>query len=84
MDWLLDGFNATVLASGQSGTGKSASLLGAQSVSVEPLLPKMLHSLFSRCNTAKHQVGLSVWEIMQQQLVDLLVHDDPKPLLQVK
>ena len=72
VEWLLDGFNATLLAVGQSGTGKSTTLLGAQSDTVQPLLPAMLHSLFGSGTSAQCRISLSCWEVVQHQLVDLL------------
>jgi hypothetical protein len=39
LQWLLDGFNATVVAFGQNGTGKTHSLLGTAAEPVRPSHP---------------------------------------------
>ncbi len=75
----MEGFNATLLAFGQSGTGKSATLLGGQSDEQEPLVHQMLHSLFSSCSSTVHRIGLSCWELVQHQVVDLLADGSQQP-----
>ncbi len=71
-EWVLEGFNATLLAFGQSGTGKSSTLFGPQCNSAEPILPAVLHSLFNSCSSHNFRVGVSCWEIVQHELADLL------------
>ncbi|KAL0034025.1 hypothetical protein WJX79_004031 [Trebouxia sp. C0005] len=71
-EWVLEGFSATVLAFGQSGTGKSSTLFGPQCNSAEPILPAVLHSLFNSCSSDIFRVGVSCWEIVQHELADLL------------
>ena len=71
-EWVLEGFSATLLAFGQSGTGKSSTLFGPKCSSTEPILPAVLHSLFNSCSSNSLRVGVSCWEIVQHELVDLL------------
>ncbi|KAL0045383.1 hypothetical protein WJX82_005375 [Trebouxia sp. C0006] len=71
-EWVLEGFSAALLAFGQSGTGKSLTLFGPQHSSTEPILPAVLHSLFNSCSSNSLRVGVSCWEIVQHELVDLL------------
>ncbi len=71
-EWVLEGFSAALLAFGQSGTGKSSTLFGPQHSSTEPILPAVLHSLFNSCSSNSLRVGVSCWEIVQHELVDLL------------
>jgi len=71
-EWVLEGFSATLLAFGQSGTGKSSTLFGPQRNNVEPILPAVLHSLFNSCSSNSLKVGVSCWEIVQHELADLL------------
>ncbi|KAL0039884.1 hypothetical protein WJX77_010830 [Trebouxia sp. C0004] len=70
--WVLEGFNATLLAFGQSGAGKSSTLFGPQRNDVEPILPAVLHSLFNSCGSSSLRVGMSCWEIVQHEIADLL------------
>lgn len=78
-EWVLEGFSATLLAFGQSGTGKSSTLFGPQHSSTEAILPAVLHSLFNSCTSNSLRVGVSCWEIVQHELVDLLA-DSPHQL----
>ncbi len=70
--WVLEGFSATLLAFGQSGTGKSSTLFGPHCNSAEPILPAVLHSLFNSCSSNSSRVGVSCWEIVQHEVADLL------------
>ena len=86
-NWLLDGFNATLLAFGQSGTGKSSTLFSEGAHAEQPLLHSMVQQVFAQKLPAghggqTHRIGFSCWEVLHHQVVDLLA--DPcqqnKPL----
>ena len=54
LEWFLDGFNATIVTYGQSGTGKTHSLFGVgagRSDGDLGLIPRMLADFFRRCAT---------------------------------
>ena len=74
MDWVIDGFNANVILTGQSGTGKSAMLLNEDLQSHSPLLLSMLEHLFASPRlqaSAEVKVSMACWELKQHQTVDL-------------
>ncbi|CAD7695446.1 unnamed protein product [Ostreobium quekettii] len=72
MAWLLEGFNATIVAFGQSGTGKTRALLG----SPNSLLAWILQSLFRRASVGESMtIALSLWEVFRDQVVDLIGED---------
>lgn len=74
--WLVDGFNATLLAFGQSAAGKSTTLFGEQCSAEQPLLFSVLQQIFAQTAghaQQTHRVGLSCWEVVQHQVADLLV-----------
>jgi len=80
---LVNGFNASVVAFGQSGTGKTHALLGAcawPAAGAPPVLPAIVAAVIEL--TAIHgfdtfQLGVSCWELAADQVVDLLA---PEPL----
>ena len=74
VDWMLAGFSANVIVTGQSGTGKSSVLLeeGRQS---DGLVMAMLEKLSSSAMTgssAAAKISMSCWELKQHVNVDLL------------
>ena len=77
VDWLFDGFNATLLAFGQSGMGKSATLFAEGSHVEQPLFHSILQQMFAQKLPAahggqSHRIGFSCWELLHHQVFDLL------------
>lgn len=81
LNWVLEGFNANILAMGQSETGKSNTLLGSSlsSVSHPGLVVLVLRYLFKAIKKAgrtsgqnTYSVGISMWEVAQDTPRDLL------------
>lgn len=77
VSWLLEGFNATLLAFGQSGLGKSSTLLAEGSHADQPLFHSILQQIFAQELPAAHgrqtrRIGFSFWEVLKHQVVDLL------------
>ena len=84
LDTLWDGFNASIIAMGQVGTGKTHSLFGSPVSQDEDLCSKTLGTLFSRVRQSQSpqdfSVLLSMWDVVTDansavtDVVDLL-HD---------
>lgn len=86
LDWLWDGFNATVVAHGQCGTGKTYTLHGhgvVGEVEGEGLCPRLLSALYNRIAHSQHgdafTVGISCWDVHASDVVDLLADNEGKP-----
>ncbi|KAH7119976.1 P-loop containing nucleoside triphosphate hydrolase protein [Dendryphion nanum] len=83
MDEVLNGFNCTIFAYGQTGTGKTYTMSGDIS-DVLPLpdaagiVPRVLYSLFSRLEAeeVENDVKCSFIELYNEELRDLLSTDD--------
>ena len=80
VEWVWDGFNASVIANGESGSGKSFTLVGNNC----GLSGMILASLFHRRQTYEDptaiSIALSAWEIRGNQLIDLLSSDNKPPI----
>ncbi|KAL3133654.1 microtubule motor activity, variant 2 [Trebouxia sp. C0010 RCD-2024] len=77
VDWLFDGFNATLFAYGHSGTGKSATLFAEGCNAEQPLFHSIIQQIFAqKLPTAyggqTHRIGFSCWALLQHQVFDLL------------
>ena len=77
VDWLFDGFNATLFAYGQSGTGKSVTLFAEGCNAEQPLFHSIMQRIFAQKLPAAHgghthRIGFSYWEVLQHQVLDLL------------
>ena len=72
VEWLWDGFNSSIVASGESGSGKSYTLVGEDC----GLCGMILASIFYRRDLFEDpsaiSVGISAWELRGENLVDLL------------
>jgi len=86
LEWLWEGFNATILAYGLSGTGKTYSLFGhgvVGELNGEGLCPRILAALFNRIAHAgapdTFTVGMSCWDVHGSHAVDLLAADAEAP-----
>ncbi|KAJ9644122.1 Kinesin- motor protein [Coniosporium tulheliwenetii] len=83
LDEVLAGFNCTIFAYGQTGTGKTYTMSGDIS-SVLPLpdaagiIPRVLHSLFEKLGDeeSENSVKCSFIELYNEELRDLLSQDD--------
>eukprot|EP00898_Chlorokybus_atmophyticus_P005064 jgi/Chlat1/5559/Chrsp369S08997 len=75
LDWVWSGFNAAVVAFGQTGTGKTHTLYGVNHG--EPnagLVSRCLSALFTRTSAVEgtYSIGLCCWELRGAAVVDLL------------
>lgn len=87
---VMQGVNASFLAYGYSGSGKTFSTLGSyESNSSLGLLPRMIHDLYQTANQQQQcwqtEVSLSVLELYQEKLYDLLLLSKPnQPRIPIK
>ncbi|GBC02805.1 hypothetical protein RclHR1_04830003 [Rhizophagus clarus] len=96
VDKFLEGFNVTILAYGQTSSGKTYTMGTSDSVSSNPesrgIIPRALHTLFSYINstqfkTRKITMKVSFVEIYNEDLNDLLIDNDDdenKPQLLIR
>nr|XP_021400760.1 kinesin-like protein KIF3C [Lonchura striata domestica] len=84
IDSVLQGFNGTVLAYGQTGTGKTYTMQGAWA---EPekrgIIPSAFEHIFTHISRSQNQqylVRASYLEIYQEEIRDLLAKDQSKKL----
>lgn len=81
---MLQGFNCTIFAYGQTGTGKTYTMSGDMSENFGMLsdaagiIPRVLHSLFNKieASQAESSVKCSFIELYNEELRDLLATDD--------
>ncbi|KAF8373365.1 klp-11 [Pristionchus pacificus] len=87
VDSVLNGFNGTIFAYGQTGTGKSYTMEGSAEVAEERgVLPNSFEHIFAHIAASRNQqylVRASYLEIYQEELRDLLV-EDAKQKLELK
>ena len=90
VDFVCRGFNASVIAYGSSGTGKTFSLFGTDDDRVlelgtrqlEGLCPRMVRALFERIEmdcrdpAVEYSVHVSMLEVYNERLYDLLVTEE--------
>lgn len=86
LDEVLNGFNCTIFAYGQTGTGKTYTMSGdiTDTLPVPEaagIIPRVLHTLFARlgddeADQAEHSVKCSFIELYNEELRDLLSTDD--------
>ncbi|KAF2436839.1 kinesin family protein-like protein [Tothia fuscella] len=83
MDEVLAGFNCTIFAYGQTGTGKTYTMSGDISQTIPcpdgaGIIPRALHALFGRLDgeKAENSVKCSFIELYNEELRDLLSPDD--------
>ncbi|EME48975.1 hypothetical protein DOTSEDRAFT_40227 [Dothistroma septosporum NZE10] len=86
LDEVLNGFNCTIFAYGQTGTGKTYTMSGDISDTLPipeaaGIIPRVLHTLFAKlgedgAETLEHSVKCSFIELYNEELRDLLVVDD--------
>ncbi|XP_066533910.1 kinesin-like protein KIF25 [Hoplias malabaricus] len=83
---LLDGYNVCIMAYGQTGSGKTYTMIGSESEeSIDPehsqrgIIPKAANELFkliSEKPAGTHTVEVSVVEVYNNELLDLLAKDE--------
>jgi kinesin family protein 11 len=84
---VLSGFNCTIFAYGQTGTGKTYTMSGDISDTLPlqddaGIIPRVLHALFTRLDgagadcAAENSVKVSFIELYNEELRDLLSADD--------
>lgn len=83
LDEVLAGFNCTIFAYGQTGTGKTYTMTGDISNTLPlpdaaGIIPRVLYSLFSKLDTeeSENSVKCSFIELYNEELRDLLSADD--------
>ncbi len=72
LNWCWDGFNGTLIAVGASGVGKTRAIFGVEAKGGAVCV--LLNGLFGRLGScsADAVVGVSVWEVLGDRVVDLL------------
>ncbi|XP_686502.2 kinesin-like protein KIF25 isoform X1 [Danio rerio] len=92
---LLDGYNVCIMAYGQTGSGKTHTMIGSQceeaSAAVQDsqqgIIPKAANELFkliSEKPAGSHTVEMSVVEVYNNEVVDLLARDEDGATVGVK
>ena len=82
LEWVLQGFNATVVAHGETGSGKTHSLFGphgvlGRSFAEQALCGRVLETLFNLMTPSSPlSVAISCWEVRHSGVVDLLAPDE--------
>lgn len=84
---MIQGYNCTIFAYGQTGTGKTYTMSGDMSevsgvLSGAGIIPRVLHSLFTKLenNDTESSVKCSFIELYNEELRDLLAADDSTKL----
>ena len=76
---VLQGYNGTIFAYGQTGTGKTFTMEGVtDNIQLQGIVPRSIHYIFeairNAANTKKYLVRTSFLELYNEKLVDLLVN----------
>uniref|UniRef100_A0A4W5PV28 Kinesin-like protein n=1 Tax=Hucho hucho TaxID=62062 RepID=A0A4W5PV28_9TELE len=83
VDSVLQGFNGTILAYGQTGTGKTFTMLGMPTDNERGIIPNSFNHIFTQISRSQNQqylVRASYLEIYQEEVRDLLCKDNNKKL----
>ncbi|KAJ5121013.1 uncharacterized protein N7515_008974 [Penicillium bovifimosum] len=86
LDEMLAGYNCTIFAYGQTGTGKTYTMSGDMTDTLGILsddagiIPRTLYSLFSKLEDTESTVKCSFIELYNEELRDLLSYDDSTKL----
>lgn len=84
VDSVLEGFNGTIFAYGQTGTGKTYSMVGDRNDPTRKgIIPKAFDHIFGHISRSKNQqylVRSSYLEIYQEKIRDLLCKDEKRRL----
>ena len=86
LEYLLKGFNSTIIAYGQTGTGKTFTMEGNQNdQNLKGLIPRVLEDIFVRKQLnegeEKFQITASYVQIYNETLSDLLLNGKKKGLM---
>lgn len=76
---VLEGYNGTIFAYGQTGTGKTFTMEGVNDdPNLQGIVPRSIHYIFeaikNAATTKKYLVRISFLELYNEQLVDLLIN----------
>ncbi|CAJ1344264.1 unnamed protein product, partial [Effrenium voratum] len=83
MDTFLEGYSCTIIAAGQSGSGKSHTMFGPVGFDSEGLAPRCFRRLFEAVRSVPHwTVSLSFLEIRDEKLYDMLSESGQEVKLQ--
>ena len=81
---VMDGYNGTIFAYGQTGTGKTFSITGVpKDPQLKGIMPRAFESIFTQiqCDTSKeYLVRASYLEIYNEEIKDLLIKNGSKKL----
>lgn len=86
IDEMLDGYNCTLFAYGQTGTGKTHTMEGALDTSPNAgIIPRAVNYIFNflKERHAEHSVRLSFLELYNEQLGDLMVSAESSTKLRI-
>ena len=78
IDSVLEGFNGTIFAYGQTSSGKTHTMTGSnvENVELQGIIPRMVRTVFNRIDTASDSIEFSVKvsmiEIYMEKIRDLL------------
>jgi hypothetical protein len=86
LDWIWDGFDASLITFGKSGTGKTFSLFGTGHSS-QGIVYTIMNSLYKRLeqtynDISSFKIGISCWDIWKNDVVDLLSKNEKEQFLQ--
>ncbi|XP_010896926.3 kinesin-like protein KIF3B [Esox lucius] len=83
VDSVLQGFNGTIFAYGQTGTGKTYTMLGMPTDNERGIIPNSFNHIFTQISRSQNQqylVRASYLEIYREEIRDLLCKDNNKKL----
>ena len=77
IDSVMDGFNGTIFAYGQTSSGKTHTMTGdVNDVELQGIIPRMVRTIFNRIETASENieftVKISMSEIYNERIKDLM------------
>ena len=76
VEWFWDGFNASIIATGESGSGKTFTLHGNNFGLCGMILASIFHRRQTYEDPTAITLALSCWECRGEELVDLLAEQD--------
>eukprot|EP00404_Azadinium_spinosum_P009808 CAMPEP_0180554616 /NCGR_PEP_ID=MMETSP1036_2-20121128/75006_1 /TAXON_ID=632150 /ORGANISM="Azadinium spinosum, Strain 3D9" /LENGTH=328 /DNA_ID=CAMNT_0022570413 /DNA_START=103 /DNA_END=1085 /DNA_ORIENTATION=+ len=86
LEHMLQGYNTCLFCYGQTGTGKTTTIMGkAHSEAERGLLPRLIRDIFAevekqRANGFVVRVTVQMLEVYNERLLDLIAHDVPQVL----
>jgi len=78
IDSVLDGFNGTIFAYGQTSSGKTHTMTGPniEDIEMQGIIPRMVRTVFTRIENASEDVTFTVTvsmvEIYMERIIDLI------------